>query len=34
MTQPQQPQPDEELDDLIWLQKTREDRLAEARRNR
>ncbi|CAM5377895.1 hypothetical protein SCALM49S_02963 [Streptomyces californicus] len=27
-----QPEPDPELDDLIWLQETREKRLADARR--
>ncbi|MFI7239643.1 hypothetical protein [Streptomyces cyaneofuscatus] len=27
-----EPEPDPMLDDLIWLQDTREDRLAQARR--
>ncbi len=31
--QEQQPEPDPELDDLIWLQETRERRLADARRD-
>ncbi len=29
-----QPEPDDELADLIWLQETREKRLADARHDR